>query len=94
MLTLTDRQAYQYQLLVMRPYLVAAFQQLGKWKCEVCGSVKGLTFDHKRYAPDITMYDLRVLCWSCHQAKSIANGEAYLSGEFYCPHCPHCRSSY
>jgi len=94
MLTRQDRVAYQLQLRIMFPYLVSAFKLLDRWFCEDCGVLYGLTFDHKRYAPDITIADLRVLCWRCHKNKTEYNYDSYLSGNFYCPHCPHCQTSF
>lgn len=37
--------------------------------CVVCGSKETLQIHHKRYAPDITIKDLMILCKTCHMQK-------------------------
>lgn len=52
----------------MRQYILMAKQGLGIHGCERCG-IKGKPMDihHKRYGRDITIYDLELLCESCHR---------------------------
>jgi hypothetical protein len=42
-------------------------RELGELKCEECSSKEKLEYHHKRYALDVTYYDLCLLCENCHK---------------------------
>lgn len=50
----------------LRPYILEAFRQLKKLKCDVCGAKERLNIHHRRYGPNVTLYDLQLLCSKHH----------------------------
>lgn len=63
-----ERLYWQRVIAEMRPYLLMAKKyQLGSLKCERCGneSLKW-HFHHLRYADNITLFDIELLCDKCH----------------------------
>lgn len=66
------REANWFDLGVLRPYLIALKEkQLGFLHCEECGAVETRRFEfhHLRYAMDVALKDLVLLCFSCHRKK-------------------------
>jgi len=64
-----ERLSWQRTIAEMRPYLLMAKKaQLKGLKCERCGEIRNQDwrFHHIRYADDITIYDLELLCGECH----------------------------
>lgn len=72
----------------MRQYLLPLMIETFGDCCAECGEWrKSYEIDHLRYGPKVTMYDLQLVCWSCHKLKSMASGENYLTKV---PHCSSC----
>jgi hypothetical protein len=55
----------------LKPYLLhLKKKELGGWYCEECWDEgPSLDLHHKRYAMDVTVDDLQVLCEPCHGKK-------------------------
>ena len=71
-LTREDREQQQQDITDLRPYILYLKRRdLGELKCEKCG-ITNVPFDihHKDYKPDLTYYDLEVLCEPCHVSKT------------------------
>jgi hypothetical protein len=58
---------------LLRPYLLYTKQkQLGALRCEECGEAdppESFEFHHVRYALDVSIDDLLLLCAKCHRSK-------------------------
>jgi hypothetical protein len=92
------REYYQAQLNDMRPYILNAMYLRGRTKCAICNKVlmrgtkcsffidTGLRIDHTRYGDDITIDDLRLMCYDCHLDHTVSANDSRLSGS-YCPYC-------
>lgn len=84
-----DERAYHMQLiLTMRPYLLSTMKIKFGDQCAICGKCQHFyEIDHKRYAPDITINDLQLLCLECHSTKTSVSHEAFMDKS---PHCNSC----
>lgn len=82
-------QAQAYALTSdLRGYLLPVMKLKFGDKCASCGETyDSYQIDHKRYADDITMYDLQLLCVDCHKVKTMDSNDAYQSGADHCPTC-------
>ena len=66
-----QRREYQLTIIILRPYIIRALEALGKYGCQTCGTEKErLELHHRRYAEDVTLYDLELLCVECHRVKT------------------------
>ena len=87
-MTIKEREYYQYQINDLRPYILTAFRWKGITKCERCGKEGAYEINHKRYAPDITINDLELVCVGCHASITGASHDASLSGVCHACHRP------
>ena len=71
--TAIDRAYYEHQVQTLLPYILEAMKRKKRTVCEACGSKEQLQIHHKRYAPDITINDLSLLCVHCHDALTEAS---------------------
>lgn len=72
----------------MRPYLITAMKNVFGDKCAKCNlQFVAYEVDHKRYAQDITIHDLQLLCNECHLEKTLASGEQYTVSKSHCDTC-------
>ena len=72
----------------LRPYILSSMRDVFGDYCQGCKQwFKSYEIDHKRYAEDITIHDLQLLCSACHSDKTKQSNEARLSKE---PHCETC----
>lgn len=56
--------------------------------CADCGEEHDYyEIDHKRYAEDITINDLQLLCEECHKIKTAVGYEHYIHQVKHCPTC-------
>lgn len=54
----------------LRYILVPLLMEMQKGKCAKCKrKKKSMDIDHKKYGPDVTLYDLQLLCVECHAKK-------------------------
>jgi 5-methylcytosine-specific restriction endonuclease McrA len=60
--TRTLRIICNHTICTMFKYIKAVKNQV----CEMCGGTENIEIHHKRYAPDVTIYDLQMLCRGCH----------------------------
>ncbi len=67
--TRADRLEMQGAIEDLRSYIMALKRKdLGCIKCEECGTITdSVDIHHTSYKPDITYYDLQLLCWPCHK---------------------------
>jgi hypothetical protein len=72
----------------LRPHIMHAKKELGITTCERCGRSDRLEINHKRYGEDITLYDLELLCISCHSEQTGWARDMARIGS-YCPYCQH-----
>lgn len=82
--------ATRYQLPVdMRPYVLTALKLKEGDKCATCKEwAYTYEIDHLRYADDITIKDLQLLCRQCHKDKTTTSHDYWLTKT---PHCTTCR---
>lgn len=72
----------------MRPYILSAMKEVFGDKCALCGlQFMSYEVDHKRYASDITIFDLQLLCSECHAEKTRASGDMYVMQKAHCDTC-------
>lgn len=60
-------------IVAMDHYCIALLRRMQREICAMCPRnlrLYGFQLDHKRYGPDITLYDLQLLCGNCHARKS------------------------
>jgi 5-methylcytosine-specific restriction endonuclease McrA len=81
--------AAQYKLTEdLKVYLLPAMKMKFGDKCADCGRTENTyDIDHLRYSPDISMFDLQLLCRECHYQKTDIGNSEQLSKM---PHCPSC----
>lgn len=80
-----ERQFHGTLIHNLRPYIFAAKKALGIEACQLCGGLVRLEIHHVRYAPDITLYDLQILCRSCHRKQTVRNRR--MANADNCLHC-------
>jgi hypothetical protein len=79
---------YHSQVNDLRQYLLPVMIELYGDKCATCKQqFNSYDIDHKRYATDITVYDLQLLCTDCHRDKTLISGDMYQSQTAHCSTC-------
>ncbi len=72
----------------MKPYVYEALLATQGDRCNACGDTfDAYDIDHLRYAPDITIKDLQLLCYDCHKDKTMIANDHWLSGVRHCSTC-------
>jgi 5-methylcytosine-specific restriction endonuclease McrA len=72
----------------LKPYIYPTLLEWQLGACADCGEEhEYFEIDHKRYADDLTINDLQLLCKDCHTIKTGIGHEHYLSGLNHCPTC-------
>ncbi len=72
----------------LRHYLLPLMIQTFGDQCAGCGLYyPEYEIDHKRYGPDVTMYDLQLLCEDCHWTKTTISNEQHMSRVSHCSTC-------
>lgn len=81
--------ANQYLLTTsIKHYIYPFLLELQLGTCADCGlEYDYYEIDHKRYAEDLTVYDLQLLCEQCHAIKTQIGQEHYLAKLKHCPSC-------
>lgn len=81
--------ATQYQLTAsIKHYIYPLLLELQLGCCAGCGlEYEYYEVDHMRYADDLTVYDLQLLCVACHDTKTRISHEQYLYKMKHCPSC-------
>jgi hypothetical protein len=84
---MTQAQIYQITSS-LRPYVYEALLIMDGDHCNVCKETHAsYDIDHLRYASDITIKDLQLLCYDCHKAKTMASNDIWLSKISHCSTC-------
>lgn len=73
-----ERAEHQALIADMRYYLLHALKLEFGDICQMCRKhYDNYDIDHKRYAHDITILDLQLLCEDCHKAKTLLSWRSW-----------------
>ena len=82
------KEYHERLILDMRDYILNAIRVTRGDKCQGCGKwQQTYEIHHLRYAPDITINDLLILCDDCHSMQTSQSHEHHMAKE---PHCATC----
>lgn len=83
-----ERVWHQTLIVSMRQYLIPVMKGTFGNHCAGCKQEhEKYEIDHIKYAPDITIHDLQLLCRECHKDKTNIANEHYILQMDHCATC-------